>query len=206
MTKVVSKTKAEPLRQSHCRYDTLNAVGSLRLHWPEYLMEASGLVLYMFSVCVFATLLQHPASPVRHIIVSPVLRRALMGLVVGATLVAIIMTPWGSQSGGHFNPSITFTFYRLGKVKLWDALFYVTAQFAGAISGVATAAYVLRGAARNEAARYAATVPGIFGNLGAFVAELAISFALMRTSCSYPITRHWHNSRRILSAYCMQRT
>ena len=115
MTKVVCKTKAEPLRQSHCRYDTLNAVGSLRLHWPEYLMEASGLVLYMFSVCVFATLLQHPASPVRHIIVSPVLRRALMGLVVGATLVAIIMTPWGRQSGGHFQSVNNLHFLSAGK-------------------------------------------------------------------------------------------
>jgi aquaporin Z len=102
-----------------------------------------------------------------------------MGLAVGATVVAIIMTPWGKQSGGHFNPAITFTFYRLGKVRLWDALFYVVAQFAGATSGVAIASSVLRGAPQNEAVRYAATVPGIYGNGGAFVAELTISFTLM---------------------------
>lgn len=162
-------------------YDTLNAVGSLRLHWPEYLIEAAGLALYMFSVCAFATLLQHPASPARQFIASPVLRRALMGLAVGTTLVAIIMTPWGKQSGGHFNPAITFTFYRLGKVKIWDTLFYVAAQFSGAISGIAIAAYVLRGAPQNEAIQYAVTVPGIYGNVGAFVAELTISFTLMST-------------------------
>jgi aquaporin Z len=181
MTKAVLGTEVERQRQSPGRYDRLNAVGSLRLHWPEYLMEAAGLALYMFFVCLFATLLQHPASPARHIIVSPVLRRALMGLAVGATLVAIIMTPWGKQSGGHFNPAITFTFYRLGKVKLWDALFYATAQFSGATSGVAIAAYVLRGAPQNDAIRYAATVPGVYGNIGAFVAELTISFTLMST-------------------------
>jgi len=181
MTKAGSSVEVESKRQSLCRHDTLNAVNSLRLHWPEYLMEAAGLAIYMFSVCVFATLLQHPASPARHIIVSPVLRRALMGLGVGATLVAIIMTPWGKQSGGHFNPAITFAFYRLGKVKLWDALFYAAAQFSGATSGIAIATYVLRGTPQNEAVCYAVTVPGAYGNVGAFVAELTISFTLMST-------------------------
>jgi aquaporin Z len=161
--------------------ERMNAVDSLRLHWPEYFMEAVGLALFMLSVCIFATLLQHPASPARHIIVSPVLRRALMGLMVGTTLVAIIMTPWGKQSGGHFNPAITFTFYRLGKVKLWDAVFYASAQFSGATSGVAIAAVVLHNVPQNEAVRYAVTAPGVFGNVGAFVAELMISFTLMGT-------------------------
>jgi Major intrinsic protein len=95
--------------------------------------------------------------------------------------VAIIMTPWGKQSGGHFNPAITFAFYRLGKVKLWDAVFYATAQFSGAASGVAIAAAVLHNVPQNEAVRYAVTAPGVFGNLSAFVAELMISFTLMST-------------------------
>jgi aquaporin Z len=168
-------------RKTLCRPDTLNAVNSLRHHWPEYLMEAGELGLYMFFACAFATLLQHPASPVQHFIVSGVLRRALMGLAIGAMVIAIVMTPWGKQSGGHFNPAITFTFYRLGKVELWDALFYAAAQFAGAISGVAIATYVLRGAPKNDAIRYAVTVPGVYGNGVAFAAELAISFILMTT-------------------------
>jgi aquaporin Z len=159
----------------------LNAVASLRLHWPEYLMEAGELALYMFFACAFATLLQHPASPVRHAIVSDLSRRALMGLAMGATVIATVMSPWGKQSGGHFNPAITFTFYRLGKVELWDALFYVTAQFSGAITGVAIARYVLRGAPGNDAVRYAVTVPGVHGSPVAFVAEMTISFGLMIT-------------------------
>ena len=53
------------------------------------------------------------------------------------------MSPWGKQSGGHFNPAITFTFYRLGKVEFWDLWFYVVAQFVGAIGGVCIARYVL---------------------------------------------------------------
>ncbi len=144
-------------------------------------MEAGELALYMFFACAFATLLQHPASPVRHFIVSGVFRRALMGLAMGAMVIAIVMTPWGKQSGGHFNPAITFTFYRLGKVEFWDALFYAAAQFSGAISGVALARYLLRGAPGSDAVRYAVTVPGVHGNAGAFVAELTISFILMTT-------------------------
>jgi aquaporin Z len=102
-----------------------------------------------------------------------------MGLLVGSAVVAIIMTPWGQQSGGHFNPAITLTFYRLGKLALWDTLFYVAAQFAGAVGGVAIAAFVLPGAAENAAVRYAVTVPGTFGKAGAFAGEVAISFILM---------------------------
>jgi aquaporin Z len=144
-------------------------------------MEAGELALYMFFVCVFATLLQHPASPVRHLIVSGLFRRALMGLAVGATVIAIIITPWGKQSGGHFNPAITFTFYRLGKVEFWDALFYGAAHFLGAMGGVAIAVYALRDAPRNKAIQYAVTAPQMYGETVAFAAELTISFTLMTT-------------------------
>jgi aquaporin Z len=63
----------------------------------------------------------------------------------------------------------------------WDMLFYAAAQFAGAVSGVGIAAYVLRDAPRSAAVRYAVTVPGIFGSAGAFAGELVISFILMTT-------------------------
>jgi aquaporin Z len=162
-------------------YNAVKALTSLRLHWPEYLMEAGELGLYMFFACALATLLQHPGSPVRHFIDSSLARRALYGLAMGSTVIGIVLTPWGKQSGGHFNPAITFTFYRLGKVDLWDAFFYATAQFSGAICGVAITAYVLRGTPGNSAVRYAVTVPGVYGNAAAFIGELAISFVLMIT-------------------------
>ena len=62
--------------------DALGVAASLRLHWPEYLMEAGEMSLYLFCTCSFATLLQHPASPVRHFFVSGIVRRALMGLAI----------------------------------------------------------------------------------------------------------------------------
>ncbi len=110
-------------------------------------MEAAELALYMFFTCAFATLLQHPASPVRHLVPNVVARRALMGLAMGLTIVAIVMSPWGKQSGGHFNPAITVTFYHLGKVEFWDSWFYIVAQFVGAIVGVCVARYLTAGSA-----------------------------------------------------------
>ena len=161
--------------------DTLGVAASLRLHWPEYLMEAGEMSLFMFCTCSFATLLQHPASPVRHIFVSGIVRRALMGLAIGATVIALIMSPWGKRSGGHLNPAMTFAFYRLGKIAPWDALFYGMAQFSGATSGVALATFLLRGAPGDGTVRYAVTAPGVYGAAVAFAAELAISFILMIT-------------------------
>jgi aquaporin Z len=161
--------------------DTLGVAASLRLHWPEYLMEAGEMSFFVFCICSFATLLQHPASPVRHLFISGIVRRALMGLAIGATVMALIMSPWGKQSGGHINPAMTFAFYRLGKLYPWDVLFYGVAQFCGATIGVALATFFMRGAPGDGTVRYAVTAPGVYGVGVAFAAELAISFILMMT-------------------------
>jgi hypothetical protein len=80
----------------------LSAVDGLRFHWPEYLMEAGEFGLYMFFACAFATLLQRPASPVRHLVADALFRRVLYGVAMGATAIAIVLSPWGKQSGAHF--------------------------------------------------------------------------------------------------------
>src|SRR5262249_48524710 len=97
------------------------------------------------------------------------------------TVVAIVMSPWGRQSGGHFNPAFTLAFFRLGKLSLPDALFYFAAQFSGAIGGVCVARYVLPDTVGRQAIRYAVTAPGVHGSAVAFIAELTISFVLMST-------------------------
>jgi len=153
----------------------------LRHNWPEYLMEAAAMGLYLFFTCLFATLFHHPNSPIGQAIPSVIVRRGLMGIAVGTTVVAIALTPWSKQSGGHINPAMTFTFYRLGKTYSWDAVFYGVAQFGGAAAGVAIATCLLHGVLGNETVRYAATLPGKYGNGVAFVAEAIISFCLMIT-------------------------
>ncbi|MEW6301359.1 MAG: aquaporin [Thermodesulfobacteriota bacterium] len=152
---------------------------ALQHHWPKYLMEAVELGLFMISACVVVVLLEHPTSPVFQAIPDPVLRRVLIGLAMGLTAIAIIYSPLGQRSGAHFNPSVTLTFFRLGKVPLWDAVFYITEQFIGGLAGVLVAAAVLRELVAHESVRYAATVPGMSGVAAAFVAEVVISFGQM---------------------------
>src|SRR5260370_33236886 len=82
----------EKRRNALPRREALDAVASLRLHWPENLMEVAEMGLYLFLTCLFATLLQHPASPIRHIIPNGILCRAVIGASVCATVFAIAMT------------------------------------------------------------------------------------------------------------------
>jgi aquaporin Z len=163
---------------------------ALTHHWPEYLMEAAGLGLFMLAACLFATRLEHPASPVYQAISDPILRRLLKGLAMGLTAISLIYSPWGKQSGAHLNPSVTLTFWRLGKVASWDALLYIVAQFAGDMTGVLLAAWVLGHALAHPAVHYVATVPGASGVAVAFLAELVISCVLMTVVLTVSKTSH----------------
>ena len=154
-------------------------IEALKQHWPEYLMEATELGVFMISACAFTVLLFHPGSPIASLVRDGIPKRLLMGLAMGSTAIAIIFSPIGKRSGAHFNPSVTLTFLRLGKVEPWDAGFYIVAQFAGAVAGVAIATLLLGRALAAPTVNYAATLPGSRGALLAFAAEVAISFVLM---------------------------
>ena len=157
----------------------LSALGTLGLHWPEYVMEGVELGLYMISACAFVVLLQYPTSPLHQALPGPTLRRVLFGIAMGVTAIAIIYSPLGQRSGAHFNPAVTFTFFRLGKVEFWDAAFYGAAQFIGGLLGVVLSALVLGELVSHPSVRYAATVPGMAGVGVAFLAEAVISFLQM---------------------------
>jgi aquaporin Z len=164
---------------------TNTAVGAaawraLASHWPEYLMEASGLGLFMVSACTFVVLLEHPSSLVHQALPDADLRRLLIGIAMGLTAIAIIYSPLGKRSGAHLNPAVTLTFWRLSKIEGWDAVFYIAAQFVGGAAGVLLATQLLtRMLVGDAAVNYAVTVPGAGGPWVAFVAEAAISFGLM---------------------------
>jgi aquaporin Z len=157
----------------------LGALASVRHHWPEYLMEAGLLGVFMVSACLFGALYESSHSPVKHAIDSQLLRRVLMGLSMGLTAIAIIYSPWGKQSGAHINPSVTLTFFRLGKVKWWDAIFYIAFQFAGAVLGVVLVALFFGEELADPAVRYVVTVPGAHGAWVALLAEFIIAFGMM---------------------------
>lgn len=152
---------------------------ALREHWPEYLMEAAGLGIFMVSACVFAILLFHPASPLAALPAGALARRSLMGVAMAATAVALIYSPWGKRSGAHLNPAVTLTFLRLGKVRAWDAAFYVMAQCLGGVTGVLLVAAAVRSLVADPTVNYVVTVPGAWGPGVAFAAELGIAFCLM---------------------------
>jgi aquaporin Z len=151
------------------------------LHWREYLIEVAGLGLFMVSAAVMTTILEHPSSPVRQALPDAFARRVLMGLAMGLTAASLTYSPWGRRSGAHFNPAVTLTFFRLGKVARRDAAFYVGSQFAGGVAGIGAATMLLHPWISNTSVNYVATLPGPAGDGPAFAAEMGISFLLMMT-------------------------
>jgi len=154
---------------------------ALRRHWPEYLIEAGLLGAFMCSALGMTVLLEHPASPIRAALPEPLPRRALMGLAMGATAVALVYSPFGQRSGAHFNPALTLAYLRLRKVEPADALGYVLAQFVGGVAGVLAIAALLGARVAAPEVHWAATRPGAAGAGVAFAAESAISFVTMLT-------------------------
>jgi aquaporin Z len=157
----------------------MRSPAELRAHWPEYGIEAALLGTFMLSACLFSALLFYPGWPVAMLIPDPLYRRVLMGVAMGATAVALNYSVWGKRSGAHYNPAVTLTFARLGKVAPGDVLGYVAAQFIGGVSGVFLAGLVIRAMLAHADVHYAVTRPGPDGAAVAFVAEAAISFVLM---------------------------
>src|SRR5215813_13770258 len=148
--------------------------GTLADHWPEYASEGLGLGLFMISACTFGTLLGHPGSPVVRLVRNPTLLRTLMGMAMGLTSTALVYSKFGKRSGAHLNPSTTLTFLRLGKVEPIDALYYISAQFAGAILGVYASSIVLGRWLAHPKVDYVVTLPGPYGYSWAFFAEIVV--------------------------------
>jgi aquaporin Z len=148
-------------------------------HWPEYLIEAAGLGVFMISATVFGVLLFHPSTTVGSLAMPAVARRALMGLAMGATAIALVYSPPGRRSGAHLNPALTLTFWWLGKVRGADALLYAIAQVLGGATGMLLASLVLHDFVAHPSVGYVITVPGPCGAGVAWISEITISALLM---------------------------
>jgi aquaporin Z len=168
-------------------------------HWRLYVDEGAELAIFMISACFFTVWLFDPALPIVHLLPSSALRRLLMGISMGATAVLIIRSPMGKRSGAHFNPAITFTYFRLGKIDKWDASFYVVSQFIGGICGVGLSALCLRSSLALPTVDYAVTVPVVTvprwdGIADAFCAEYFMAALLM-------LVVLWFSNRPPLAQY-----
>jgi aquaporin Z len=155
------------------------ALSALRAHWPEYLIEAWALGMFMVSAGLVATLFGYAGSPLPDSLRNPAVARVLGGIAMGLTAIALIYSPWGQRSGAHMNPAVTLTFLRLGKVKPWDAAGYIVAQFVGGTIGVYLVIALVREAFTKAPVTYAVTLPGPQGPAVAFSAEVAISALLI---------------------------
>lgn len=150
---------------------------AIKNHWQEYLCEALGLGSFMVSACFFSVLLFHPKSGAADWNLQ--FRFVLIGLAMGATAVAIFMSPLGKRSGAHINPAVTLTFWRLGKIKTPDAIFYALFQFIGASLGVLLSSLILGDRLAIKNVNFAVTAPNSSGSLVSFIAEFVISFGMM---------------------------
>lgn len=185
------QTAIAELETGNRRGETCTPSAALRAHWPEFLMEGAELGLFMVSACFFTVLLEHPSSPARQ--ANALLRHFLEGLAMGLTLLTLIFSPWGKRSGAHMNPAFTLSFYLLGKVECWDAVFYTIAQFTGGILGVLFSVLVIGAPVRHASVNYVATVPGPGGPPIAFAGEFIIS--LIQMSAVLVVSNHKRLSR-----------
>jgi aquaporin Z len=142
-------------------------------------MEAAELGVLMLAVTALSVLLVRHGAGAQRAIHSTVLRRGLLAAGIGVTVATLIYSPMGRRSGAHFNPAVTLTFLRLGKVQRADAIFYVLFQLLGAVAGMGVAAVALGGQLADRSVDYAATVPGAWGTAAALAAEFALAFAFM---------------------------
>jgi aquaporin Z len=103
-----------------------------------------------------------------------------MGLAMGATAMAIIVSPPGRRSGAHLNPAVSIAFWLLGRMPGRDAVAYAIGQIVGGTLGTLLAAALLGRAFREAPVAWIVTVPAPdWPVAGAFIAELVASFGLM---------------------------
>ncbi|MES2516893.1 MAG: aquaporin [Bacteroidota bacterium] len=160
----------------------------------KYACEALGLGVFMFSAGLFDILIDHPDFPIRSLIESPIIRRFLIGLSMGLTALFIIFSPFGQKSKAHINPSVTLTFWRLNRIKGFDAIFYIIFQFIGGALGLFLISLLFPQSIEHPVINYIVTIPSKSGKILAFFTEFLISFVLM-------LTVLWTNKNHKLSKY-----
>jgi aquaporin Z len=177
VTDTTMRRQAEPNPTSLDR--SVGARSALRERWRIYAYEAAGLGGFLFVVGVVDATLFATQSPLNSAAMSDLFKRLIVGIAAGLYLIALVYSPWGKESGAHINPSITLAFLRLGKIRAFDAGFYIGAQFAGAVLGTALFAAVMGSWASDPEVNFIVTAPGEWGYWAAFFAEMGITFSMM---------------------------
>jgi aquaporin Z len=105
------------------------------LHWRIWAAEATGTAALVLGALSAVALVLGENSPLAGIVPSGSFRLLITGLLVGATVALIAVSPVGRLSGSHLNPAVTLAFGVLGRVSARDVCGYLLAQFTGALIG-----------------------------------------------------------------------
>lgn len=118
-------------------------------------------------------------------------------IATGGALVALILT-FGPISGAHFNPLVTLAFACRGALSRQAAVFYLVAQFVGAIVGV-WLAHLMFGLPILEASAHARGTPGEW--VGEFVASFGLLGLILSASRHAPPAVPYGVAAYITGAY-----
>jgi len=107
------------------------------------LAELAGTAIIVFSLVSARVVAWHPDSPLAQAVRSSSGRIGATALMTGLAIVAVVRSPIGRLSGGHFNPVVTLAFGLQGLVHPFELVAYPIAQCGGAVIGAvgATAAW-----------------------------------------------------------------
>ncbi len=146
-------------------------------------MEAAGLASFVLGAGLLTVFLEHPDFPMMQSSFggeeNAIWRRVPLGLLMGAYIAAVIYL-FGEKSGAHINPATTWTFFRLGKISLANAVFYSLAQFGGAVAAASILKFALGEWFAHPLINFGVTaMKPPHKPTDAFVAEFIISFVLM---------------------------
>jgi aquaporin Z len=106
-------------------------------HWRIWGAESAATALFVLGALSAVCLVSSGDLPVHDLLPSESARRLLIGLLVGATVSLVAISPLGRLSGSHLNPAVTLAFRVLGRVSGPDVAGYLVAQFLGALAGAA---------------------------------------------------------------------
>lgn len=169
--------------------------------WGHCVAEAAGLAGFVIGAGLLTILLEHPGGLAMQTALKdyPVLRHAVLGLVMGAYITGVILL-WGKSSGAHINPAVTWTFYRLGKMRLDTAVLYTVAQFAGAIAGALLLKWLAGDWFSHPKIDYGVTKPmPPHASVHAVTAEAIISFVIMAVTLMVVTSKRWEKKLPLIT-------
>jgi glycerol uptake facilitator-like aquaporin len=149
--------------------------------WRAWLFEFIGTAILLFVSVTAARWLFGPGSAPARAVVGLRPRLVVDGVVTGATLVALIVSPLGRGSGGHLNPAVSVAFWLMRALPGRHAVAYVTAQLVGSVLGAGLARLVWGRPVAATAVTYAAIHPGRGWIAPAVLAGEAVCLALLMT-------------------------